>query len=185
MHIPQCFLVSSLVFHLVLSRQFMFFKAMAGWFPSSHFRFAVLLFVSLTVLAFRFRASLRERRRGALELVCFWVFDGPVPWVTPLHTQHNDSAARSHTGAEEMNGATRGSILVCIRIQSFFWPDFRHHGFDFYPTSWGFFTGQQMGREIHGLRDGFYKDSARNTWVLALGGKLVKHCAAIELAAQI
>ena len=105
MHIPQCFLVHSFVFHLVLPRQFVFPRQWRVGFFS--FSFCGLAILSPTQFLRRFRVSLRERRRGALELVfAFWCLLGPCALGHSASYPHNDSAARSHRGPGR-RGATR------------------------------------------------------------------------------
>lgn len=120
LHIPQCFFASSFTFYLVLSRQFMFSRQWRVGFLSSHFLFcgfAVRLLGCSCVSISQFHFG--NGGVGPWSWFAFWCLMGPVPWVTPLHTQHNDSAARSHTGTEETKGRP-SSVPVCIRIRSFF-----------------------------------------------------------------
>lgn len=180
MHIPQCFLVHSFCFFISFYRVSLCFRGNGGL-VSFSFSFCGLAVSSPTrsVLASIFEFSLRERRRGALELVsAFWCLLGACALgKLPLHT-HIMTALPAAIEGRGDEGATLARPSFVFTYGPFFWGrNSAHHGLNFYPRLWGGFSrGQTIGQgNFMDYGTVLTRTSARKSWVLAFWGKLVKH----------
>lgn len=124
---------------------------------SSHYRFAVLLFVSLSALA-SISSFTSGKEAWGLGVGCFFGVCWACALGTPLHTHIMTALPAAIEGLGDEGRP--GSVLVCIRIRSF-----SQFGItvDFYPR-----LGGLGGNNGQGIMDyGTVLQGQRATWVLA------------------